>query len=82
MCVIIYDSSDTAVKIVISVYMPFYQRGNHKQTEDFIERLDSVQGLPELYSGLTPVKLCGDFNAQLPKSHTHSLHTARYYMIS
>ena len=54
--------------MVICVYKPFYQRGNGKQTDLFVETVDALQGVIDNHCSSTPVKIIGDFHVQLPKS--------------
>ena len=51
---------------VIGVYMPYYN-GKGEQFEKYIETLDTLQSVVELYGVDTPCMLCGDFNTNLPQ---------------
>ena len=65
-CVGIYDSDDTLIQTVCSVYMPFYKQGDKKQMDDFINTVDIMQSIVDTHGMKAPIKLCGDFNTQLP----------------
>jgi len=67
MCLLVQDKCSCTVQVILSVYMPYYQQGNNKQTELFVENLDKLQAMVDLYGSQAPVKICGDFNTQLPQ---------------
>jgi hypothetical protein len=60
------DPSGAIVQVLICVYMPFYQRGNTDQTEAFLDTIDALQALVDIYGPSTPLKIIGDLNVQLP----------------
>ena len=65
--VCISDNSGKPVQIVVNVYMPFYN-GTSGQSELFAETMDILQGFIDCHANEAPIKILGDFNAQLPKS--------------
>ena len=62
----ISDINNTAVHIVINVYMPFYQPGNSIQTDKFVDTIDALQVLVDDYAAIAPIKIIGDLNVKLP----------------
>jgi exonuclease III len=64
--VAVCDKEGAMVQIITSVYMPYYQKGNHQQTEKYIECIDALQSFLDKNAPLAPIKLCGDFNVKLP----------------
>ena len=65
--VCISANSGKPVQIVVNVYMPFHN-GTSGQSELFAETIDILQGFIECHANEAPIKILGDFNAQLPKS--------------
>lgn len=65
-----------ALKCVVSdVYMPYYKTSNNRfQTDEYIECLDVLQSVIDKYASVCPVKVLGDFNAQLPRSRQLGRH--------
>ena len=61
----LYDECGNIIHVVASVYMPFYNSSKVK-TEEYMETMDHLQSLLDQYAPVAPVKICGDFNAQLP----------------
>ena len=57
--------SSTSCQVITNVYMPYYQRGNSAQTDEFIETIDELQGLIDSHKTACPMKLFGDFNVKL-----------------
>ena len=45
--------------------MPFFD-GKPENTDNFLETLDIIQSIIDMYGMLAPIKLCGDFSAALP----------------
>ena len=66
------DRNGNVIHVVINVYMPFFQRGNHLQTEKFIDAIDALQVLLDEYAAIAPIKIIGDFNVKLPSNLTLS----------
>ena len=64
----LYDSSGALFLVIVCVYMPFYDRSNHDTTSQYVEVIDELQTIVDKYSAQVPVKIMGDFNAQLPVS--------------
>ena len=64
--VLITDKKENPLHIIVNVYMPYFDKSKKSQTDLFIDTLDSLQSFIDSYSGLAPIKLLGDFNAQLP----------------
>ena len=62
----ITDKHGKIVHIVINVYFPYYDRAN---TESFTATLDILQAFLDTHGQTAPVKICGDWNVQLPKCH-------------
>ena len=54
------------IHIICAVYMPFYKSCNQKQIDEFITTVDVFQSIIDKYGMLAPIKICGDFNVQLP----------------
>ena len=46
--------------------MPFYNRSDPANTDNYLETLDAIQVIIDEYGPIGPVKFVGDFNAQLP----------------
>lgn len=63
----VYDLSGNLVQIIVSVYMPYYKQSDIRQTEAFIATIDDLQNMIDRYAMSTPIRICGDFNAQLPQ---------------
>ena len=60
------DSNSNVSQIIICVYMPFFQRGNSRQTDCFIDTVDALQVLVNEHASTAPIKIIGDFNVKLP----------------
>ena len=54
------------IATIIGAYMPFYDRGNVLNTDNYLDTLDAIQVIIDEYAPLGPISLVGDFNAQLP----------------
>ena len=46
--------------------MPYYDNSKCTQTNYFINTIDVLQSLSDLYNMFHPIKFVGDFNSQLP----------------
>ena len=46
--------------------MPFYDKSDPVNTDNYLETLDDIQVIVDEYGPLGPVSIIGDFNAQLP----------------
>ena len=68
--VAISSKSGRTIQIVVSVYLPYYDGGNGKQTELLLSTIDALQVIIDSYGHLAPINLCGDFNVQLPVAET------------
>ena len=64
------------MQVIIGVYMPYFKRGDLTQTDIFISTVDPLQSVMDNFTSSVPVKICGDFNVQLPKAE--SLHKLWY----
>jgi exonuclease III len=51
---LIKDSASDILQTIINVYMPFYQSGNHEQTNIFVETVDALQVLIDNYQITAP----------------------------
>ena len=60
-----YDKYDNLVQIICSSYLHYYD-GGKVQLAQYIETIDALQSLVDLYAGLATFKILGDFNTQLP----------------
>ena len=70
--VAVCDDFGNDVQVIIGVYMPYFKRGDLTQTDIFISTVDSLQSVMDIFTSSVPVKICGDFNVQLPEAE--SLH--------
>lgn len=61
-----YDQDNNPVQVLCNVYMPFYDRGNPNNTEQYVETIDEMQHLIDKYCSICPIKFYGDFNANVP----------------
>jgi hypothetical protein len=52
--------------VIVCVYMPFYDKSNRDCTSQYLEVIDELQNTIDKYAAQVPVKIVGDFNAQLP----------------
>ena len=68
--VIVKDNNGNPIHIMSSVYLPFHP-GDANQMELFIETIDVLQSVIDKYGHLAPLKIMGDFNAQIPRHVTH-----------
>ena len=59
------DINGAIVQVFVSVYFPFYD-GGQTQTDLFIATLDALQSLIDEHAMIAPIRIMGDFNAQLP----------------
>ena len=64
--VALYDQSGRCSQIICSVYMPYYDSSNPGNTESYIETIDILQEVIDKYGGKCPIKIVGDFKAQIP----------------
>ena len=64
----LYDTSNRLIQVVCNVYMPFYDTGNSHCTEEYLDSLNVLQSVIDKYGAECPVRLLGDFNAQIPRS--------------
>ena len=46
--------------------MPYYDKGNHNQTDKFLISIDAMQTIMDKYASDAPVKIVGDMNVKLP----------------
>ena len=53
------DVTNTPVLVIVNVYMPHFQGGDH-QTEEFARTLDLLQNIIGSYSGKCLLKVLGD----------------------
>ena len=72
--ILISDKRDNPLHIIVNVYMPYFDKSKNSQTDLFIETIDILQSFIDNYSGLAPIKLVGDFNAQLPTQKVAEKH--------
>ena len=63
----ISNSQGKLLQIIVCAYMPYFDKGKPRQTELFIETLDILQGIIDEHASSCPIRLCGDFNVQLPQ---------------
>ena len=62
----LHDPSGVLFHVIACVYMPFYDRSNYVNTSQYVEVIDELQNIVDKYSAQVPIKILGDFNAQLP----------------
>ena len=67
--VLIKDSHDNPVQLVVCVYMPYYDKSDHKLSHEYVECIDAIQTIIDEYADRVAIKIVGDFNAQLPRSN-------------
>ena len=65
--VLVKDQDNRPLHAIITVYMPYIDKSKSSQTDDYVECLDARQATIDDYADIVPVKLLGDFNAQLPR---------------
>ena len=63
----IYNTKGVLLQIIICVYLPYYDKAKPEQTELYIETLDALQAIIDVHGKSVPLKILGDFNAQLPR---------------
>ena len=66
LCVGVYDKTGTLIQVVCNIYLPFYKPCDQNQYDEYISAIDALQGVIDTYGMLAPIKICGDFNCQLP----------------
>ena len=64
--IVINDSSGVPIYVLLCAYMPYFDKGNHNQTEQYVECIDALQSIIDTFAETAPVKILGDLNAQLP----------------
>ena len=60
-----YDKHDELIQVVCSTYLPYFD-GDKSRLAQYIETIDGLQSLIDMYGSLAPFKILGDFNTQLP----------------
>ena len=68
----IYNSQNVLVNIILSVYMPYYDKNNANCIQEYTDVLDEIQSISDKYAAMAGIKIVGDFNAQLPASYVLS----------
>ena len=63
-----YNCSDNLLCVLCHVYMPCFESGNSEKSENYIECLDIMQSVVDIYCAQCPLIFLGDFNVQLPRS--------------
>ena len=63
----IYDGESNLIQVICCTYMPFYN-GNCDQTHLYVETIDALQAVVDMYAAIAPIKIIGDLNTQLPTS--------------
>ena len=54
------------------------------QTEQFVETVDEIQSIIDIWSSEAPMKIIGDFNTRLPRKHesnVHKWHNKKHFTI-
>jgi exonuclease III len=64
----IRDNSGALKHVIVNMYMPYYDGTKGTQTDEYIECLDVLQTFIDKYAQVCPIKVMGDFNAQLPRT--------------
>jgi exonuclease III len=59
-------------QVIINTYMPYFESASSGNIVSFIECLDGLQACLDKYGPIARVKICSDFNAQLPSCNTLS----------
>ena len=54
------------LQTIIHVYLPYFESATDEKLTPVIECLDTLQAYLDKYGDIAPIKVCGDFNAQLP----------------
>lgn len=62
----IFDLSGDLKQVIIGVYMPFFNSSDPKCINSYIATLEALQSLLDKYGATVPIRVLGDFNAQLP----------------
>jgi len=65
--VCVSDANGNALNLLCNVYMPYFCT---EMTDEYVCVLDHLQALLDNPTNSCPIKLFGDFNAQLPQAHT------------
>jgi hypothetical protein len=63
-------------QIIVNTYMPYFE-GSGASLAPFMDCLDGLQACLDKYGPIAPIRICGDFNAQLPYGDTLSRHWYR-----
>jgi hypothetical protein len=66
--VLVKDLCGNPLHVVISTYMPYFDKSKLCQTEAYIECIDALQSLIDDHADVAPIKILGDLNVQLPRS--------------
>ena len=72
----LYDHAGSLVNLIISVYLPFYNTADCTSIQKYVETIDILQSMIDIYASQTSIKIVGDFNAKLPR--TPKLHRLWY----
>ena len=63
----LYDKHDRLIQVICSAYLPFFD-GDKTRLAQYIETIDALQSIIDIFAGVAPFKILGDFNTQLPMS--------------
>ena len=72
----LYDHLGSLIDVIISVYMPFYNSADCTSIQNYVETIDILQSMIDMYASQASIKIVGDFNAKLPR--TPKLHRLWY----
>ena len=64
--IVINDSSGVPIHVLIRAFMPYFDKANHNQTEQYVECIDALQSIIDTFAETAPVNILGDLNVQLP----------------
>ena len=65
--VLIKDTAGNPVHLIICAYLPYFDGFN--QLTEYLECIDAIQALIDDHADRVPIKILGDFNAQLPRTN-------------
>lgn len=64
-----YDLNGNLFHVIVSVYMPYFDKANSTNTHQYVEVIDELQNVVDTFSCQASIKILGDFNTQLPLSN-------------
>ena len=62
----LYDRPGNLVQVLVCVYLPFLDKSNRNCTLTYVDVIDKLQSVIDMYASTSALTIMGDFNAQLP----------------